>query len=50
MKLPIQAQPVIRQISTASYSNQGIALSESCGCPNKCDGFCLFGACIGVCR
>ncbi len=51
MKLPIQAQPINRQITATSIQTKGINPSENCGCgaDSTCYGLCVLGNCLGAC-
>jgi hypothetical protein len=62
MKLPIQAQPVTRKVSTATIPKGGMAPSEDCEmqCFGKClpialncgvrEGDCGFSECLTNCK
>jgi hypothetical protein len=55
MKLPVQAQPVLRQLNTYTSQYQGIlpSASKCCGSDEYCLGscICIFGdcSCAGAC-
>ncbi len=51
MKLPIQAQPINRQITTTGIQTKGINPSNcGCGSGKTCYGICVDGNnCLGVC-
>ncbi|MBK1989156.1 hypothetical protein A0J48_016685 [Sphaerospermopsis aphanizomenoides BCCUSP55] len=52
MKLPIQTQPVNRQVAATKLTSKGIVPSVGCCGPGNlaCYGLCINGyTCLGVC-